>query len=273
MVGKILTGKGGRVRRTVDIDILQKERVQRFVNDRIQSNGPVQFEGLFNSQLVANTLHQEKMVLNGFKPDKIRAILPFTPIVYAPICSQCVQPEDFEMFKTLVRSNLVIPVLIGKYGFFEENLRQFIVTHDHISSDELSGYLFLNAASKGLRPLCPSCLGKEVDDLCLGKKGFPDANIFEASLRQFIWNLDPFPRTDRKLIDLGFKYFEDRELKKLKQLTKMSTVIEETRRDEAFNAPILLEESDLSNLPENLSDTVNEAHLKTATLSVCPRTS
>jgi hypothetical protein len=212
-LGQILTGRGGGVRRTVDIDILQNERVQRFVNDRIHSSGPVQIEGLFSSELVANTLRQEKMVLSGFKPDRIKAILPFTPIVYAPICSTCVRPEDFETFKTLVRSNLVIPVLIGKYGFFEENLRQFIITHDHISSVELSGYLFLNAASKGLRPLCPKCLGKEVDDLCFGKKESANSKIFESSLRQFISNLDPFPRTDRKLIDLGFKYFEDRELK------------------------------------------------------------
>jgi hypothetical protein len=46
----------------------------------------------------------------------------------------------------------------------------------------------------------------------------------------------------------------------------MSAVIEQIRRDEAFNAPILLEDSDLSRLPENLSDTVNEAHSKAANL-------
>ena len=252
--------------RTMDFDALQKERVRRFVNDRIQSNDRIRYDGLFNSEFVATTLHQEKMVLSGFKPDKIRAILPFTPVVYIPICSHCVKPEDFEAFKTLVRSSLVVPVLIGNYGNFEENLREFIIAHNHISSVELSGYLFLSASSKGLQPLCSNCLRKEVNDLCLSKKGEPDSKIYESDLRQFISHLDPFPRTDRELIDLAFNYFKNRELKKLRQLTRMGSLIQQIRRDEAFNAPVLLEDSDLSKLPDNLSDTVDEAHSKTASL-------
>ncbi len=247
----------------IDFDSLQRDRVQRFVNDNIGSGN---YEGLFSSERVTTTLHQQKMVLNGFKPEKIKAILPFTPVVYAPICSKCVKPSDFAAFKTLVEAHLIVPVLIGRYDYFEENMKSFILAHDHISSMELSGYLYLNASTRGLRPQCPHCLYNQIDGVCADKKGEPESKKYETSLRQFIGSLDPFPQSDRKLIELAITYFEKRELKKLNQLTKMGHLIEQIRRDEALNSPVLMEDTDLLNLPENVSETIDEAHAKTASL-------
>jgi hypothetical protein len=79
---------------TKDIDRLDRERVAKLVNGW-RSSGEIKFEELFRSERVIKTLQSNKLILNGFKADQIKAVLPFTPIVYTPICRACVKKANY----------------------------------------------------------------------------------------------------------------------------------------------------------------------------------
>jgi len=254
---------------TVDASALGDAQRKR-VNDFVRSFEPgdrIALEQLFASQRVAKTVKEEKLVINGFDPEKLLGALPFSSTIYAPICSECVRPEHYPQFKTLVKSGLVVPVLVGSYKFYNEELRDFIVAHDHVSYWEFAGYRVLRVTAAGDETLCRHCLGKREDDLFKKISGRKNADDYKDALRRFINHLAPLPVSDSEILELGIKYYQQGKLKPLRQLVRMSNVIDQIRVGEAFNSPVLLEDSDLARLPENISLSGNEARAQAAKIN------
>jgi hypothetical protein len=174
----------------------QKDRVNQVVRS-FEPGRPISLEQLFSSEKVARTVEVEKFVINGFDPYKLLGTLPFTPIIYAPICRTCVKRKHYSQFKTLVKSGLVVPVLTNDYRYYDEDLREFIVTHDHVSRWEFSAYQYLRAASSGESPLCGGCLSDQAKKLFKGITDRKDLRAYKALLDLLMEHLRPFPSSDR----------------------------------------------------------------------------
>ena len=67
-----------------DIDRSHWERLKPIV-DAADGSVKIPYDKIFTSERVVETISSEKIVLNGFKPERVKAMLPFTPVVYAPI--------------------------------------------------------------------------------------------------------------------------------------------------------------------------------------------
>ena len=248
-----------------DIDALDLERVRNLVKGW-KNVEVINFEELFRSERVIETLSIEKLLLNGFKPDKIKAVLPFTPVVYTPICRTCVKKENYEEFKLFVKSGVVVPVLTNFYKYYDDGLRDFLLAHHHISSQEFHAYRYFHAVSKGSRPMCAHCIRAQVEKVCKGLGNDRDSKLQKMEFEYLIRNLQPYPQSDEPLIELAIQTFEGGKREKLEQLRQMTRIIEEVRLGETFRSPVLLEEKDLTSLPSRSSIVVDEGLSKAAAL-------
>jgi hypothetical protein len=141
------------------------------------------------------------------------------------------------------------------------------VADDHISRWEYSGYRFLRVAASGGHPLCAGCLSDRAKKLFDEISDRKDVKAYRKALDLFMGHLAPFPSSDQALIERGFRYCEKGNLELLKRLSRMSYVISQIRIGEAFNSPVLLEDSDLSKLPVNISVGGNEARAQAAKIN------
>lgn len=246
-----------------DIDRSHWERLKPIV-DAADGSAKIPYDKIFTSERVVETISSEKILLNGFKPERVKAMLPFTPVVYAPICQECVNPKHFKEFKTFVTAGLVVPVLIGAYHFYEDDLRAFLLSHDHINYPEFNAFRYLHAHSRGVDTMCSGCLRTRVRDVTAKYKGREGEEKHKDLIDRFISSMDPVPVADAAHIDQAIEYYKAGDLVRLRQLTKMSRVIEELRIGEEFKSPIILDDSDLASLPSGLTPQINEGRTQAA---------
>ena len=113
----------------LDFDRLHKERVNKLMKEKGHSSSP---ENIFISERVIQTLPEQKIFFSSYEPQKVLAVLPFTPVVYVRACPKCLSGGNLTTFKKLVEANLVVPILISPYAEYGEMV-DFLVSHDHVS--------------------------------------------------------------------------------------------------------------------------------------------
>src|SRR5712692_7559814 len=157
-----------------DLDQLHRDRVDKIMAESFDEDVAPNIGELFVSSRVVETLQRDKILLNGFRTEKVLALMPFSPDLYVTICPRCLQPNDFSSFQKIVASGLIIPILLSEYRHYPAPVAEFIVGRDHISAHEYRAYRFAMLTTAVHRGLCHHCAGKRINAMwraVRGKKG------------------------------------------------------------------------------------------------------
>src|SRR6266851_4397169 len=139
-----------------DLDRIQQERTDNFWK-KLKSSRSWKHSDIFLSERVLETLAGEKILLAHYNLQEILSLVPFSPVQYVEICSNCISSTEFSNFKSLVTSGAVIPVFVQPYEAYPSPLSEFVSAHDHISSYEYSGFRTLKLGSMFEGMLCSHC--------------------------------------------------------------------------------------------------------------------
>jgi len=248
----------------VDLDTLHKERTQalskRFVGHHIP---PAE---AFISERAVQAVSGNKILVDTYKGNEVLGLLPYSPVVLAPICPFCIQRENLATFKKLVSANLVMPILLFRYDAYESTLRDFIVSHDHISRFEFGLYRHHAMKWESSKFICDHCMENRVEKICRGVRRRSNGQLYQQTLRSIFANMTPLIDSDEEIMDLAERLCAEKKLEKLRQLNRMSFVVNEIRSGHAINAPIVLKESELANLPQSVASDMDNLLVLTTKL-------
>jgi len=243
---------------SIDLDKIHKKRIG-IVSKKMDDTNFYDENDIFVSERVIDSLHDEKSLVESFSQPRIMALLPFTPIVYVEICPNCINKENFESFKALTISGMVIPIITGEYCRYPEAVQDFLCGHDHISCYEYGLYrsVILNNLADG--GICSHCVDKRVSKIKLKVKGKRNAPAFRNNLKRLLYNIHPFVNPDYELLDAIDLAFRNLDIETTIQLRDMSEAIHSFRTSQAFNASLSINETDLSNVPSGITNENDEA--------------
>lgn len=244
----------------MDLDKRQKERVNTIV--RRMNNGDDVFpDELFVSERVIDTIDVDKTIINSFKVPELLSLLPFSPIIYVEICPSCVSRENFHVFRSLVNAEQIIPILISRYHDYPDVVVDVVKGRHHISVYEYDAYrtqrLFWDADG-GLCSHCTKKYAKTMRGLVKGKKG---SLHFRRQLNRLMDNIHPFVYPDFEILDEMENAFSEFDREKAEQVSDLSETICYFRTGQAFNAALLMKESDFSRVPSGVTNETDHARL------------
>lgn len=244
--------------KNTDLDKLHDKRLDALVK-RWHEGDDVDINDIFVSELVINSLDNEKTLIESFDLPNILALLPFTEIIYVEICPYCITKSNFEAFKSLTISGLIIPVLNGPYHAYPDPVIDVLKGHNHVSWHEyllFKSTILPHLADGGL---CRHCVDKREDELKALVKGKRKAPIYRENLDRLMYNISPFVPPDFELLDEIEVAFKTLDIDRVIQLRDMSEAINSFRNAQAFNAVLSFNEKDISNIPPGITDESDDA--------------
>jgi hypothetical protein len=216
---------------------------------------------LFLSEKVVQTIETNKVFLSSYNLHKVLASIPFANSTYVTVCPVCVKKAGFADFKKLVASGLVIPVLLGRYKSYPDELVEFLLRTDHVSGHEYGAYRFARISENVSRGLCAHCASKRVDEIIASIKRRKGAKEYRERVRQLGRNIFPFAYPDYTLLDEARAACGELDMKKLEQLDRLGWSIYSIRSAQALNAPITVDEQSISEIPSGIT-TESDAALR-----------
>jgi hypothetical protein len=243
-------------KRTSDLDKIHKQRLKAFFAGRREEQTP-ELENIFVSERVHETLPKEKILLTGFDAARILAFLPFSKNIYVSVCRNCVQKENFSVFKPLVERGAIIPVLYSPYSSYGDQILNIIASHDHVSMYEFDAYrstILRRQAADGM--ICVHCAKKRIDETLVRLEDLEGSRDIVMRIAE---NIFPFVYPDAELLDTVYEASGRKSRKRLRALLDLSGVIHAVRTSQAFNAPVILDEEDVTQIPDGLTSESDHA--------------
>lgn len=250
---------------STDLDKVHEKRLAAVVK-RWEKNDDIDINDIFVSELVIDSLDNEKTLVESFDLPKILALLPFTQIVYVEICPHCINESNYESFRVLATSRVIVPILNAPYRFYPNQVQDMLHGHDHVSWHEYMLYkdtILPHLADGGL---CGHCVRKREDELKAIVKGKRNAPKYRELLDRLIYNITPFVPPDYDLLDDMGVAFSNLDIERVVQLRDMSEAISSFRSAQAFNAALTINEKDISNVPPGTTNENDEARQLTLQL-------
>jgi hypothetical protein len=240
--------------RSTDLDKIHSERLAKVAGHLPRTRKQV-LSRIFVGQKVLETIDKPKVVLDGYRLDKVLSTLPFSPITYVTTCPGCLKTEqEVKQYLSLVKNELIIPVLMGEYADYPDPLVDALRIRDHVSRYELNIFhsVQLTRISRG-RQICECCFDKEKDKIFKYFNG--DGN--ETELRELIDDaankLKPPIYPDYELLGEMENAVKTRDADKMVQLSELAGVIRQVRWAQIWNGALILDAADLASAPENIS--------------------
>jgi hypothetical protein len=242
---------------TSNYDDIQKERVSAFMKSFQSNNSKI--EEVFLSERVYQTIKEEKLLLPSYEVTKILSFLPLKMNIYVSICPQCVDDSRLKSFQTLVERGAIIPALTSAYSFYPPAVQNIIMSHDHISSFEFEAYKFATLMEDVDRAVCSHCARLKRDQIAKTMSQSKLLRPIMSDLDQVMGNIYPFIYPDFELISVLEKITKRGNKVQFRKLMGISYVINKVRSAEAFNAQIVIDESDIEGIPEGFRKSTDKA--------------
>lgn len=230
-----------------DLDQAQEDRINP-IAERYYAGDKSALTSIFLSERVAKSIAGEKTLTSSFNLNKVLGILPFTPVVYSITCPLCITRENFASFKSLVSAGLVVPILLGRYSNYPDEVQSFVATHDHIYSEELDYF-----RGWSLGPMSDADTHASGHDIIarmetvVGDRRNQDKYL--EVIGTFHENFFPYTNEDMLILELALEFCNKRRLSQLKRVGRLGSAINEFRTARALNAATLIDETELRNLP------------------------
>ena len=236
-----------------ELDKLHKKRVDSLAA-RWEDGNEIEIDDIFISERVLESLDSNKALIEGFKIEEILALAPFSANLYVSVCPYCITPENIEAFCKLTRAGIIVPILIARYEDYPEPVINSLIGLDHISHYEYSFYRYLVLYTSSAGGLCHHCVDdfdNEIRSIVKGKRGAP---VYRAHLDQVLSNIHPFLSPDFELLEDIKGAFKSLDREFVSQLSDLSFTIRGMRTSQAFEASLIINESEFSNLPEGIAE-------------------
>lgn len=243
---------------STDLDKIHNKRIKA-VSKKFDDSHCYDVNDIFVSERIIDTLDNDKSLVESFVLPEIMALLPFTPIIYVEICPYCIDESNYESFKALTISGLVIPILIDEYKKYPELVQDFLRGHDHMSCYEYSIYRSIILGNLTDGGICGHCVDKQEGELKAQIKGKRNAPKFRKNLKHLLYNIHPYVTPDYELLDAIGVAFRNLDIETTIQLKDMSEAIRSFRTSQAFNAALTINETDLSNVPTGITNDSDKA--------------
>ncbi|HEX8166280.1 MAG TPA: hypothetical protein VF601_10905 [Beijerinckiaceae bacterium] len=243
--------------RTADLDKLHDERIN-VLEARVNETGEFDIEEIFVSERVIETLPEEKFLLPSYSLPRILSVMPFCPVTYVAVCPMCLEEKDLANFTRLLESQRVVPVLTAKYKRYPDLVRETVTRFQHISLYEYWFFRTCRILTFAEHGICPHCVDKRLQDIAVKVNGRKNAPLYMEECEEIRSNLSPLINPDSELLDAAAKACSSRRLGQVRHLRQMSETIHKIRTAQAFNAPLSLDEDDLSELPQGLSESMDK---------------
>lgn len=130
-----------------------------------------------------------------------------------------------------------------------------------MSSSEFHAYRFINIASGHENILCNSCANNQFERMRGIIAQRSNGDKYDLHIDAIRRNIYPYINPDIQMLDLAEAACKSRKLNQLKTLGLLSFSIRDARTSQAFDAPIIFEQSDLENLPGNITEDFAEARI------------
>jgi hypothetical protein len=240
-----------------DLDRIQCQRVQAFM----KSNGFQRrtIDNIFLSERVSESINEPKIFLYSYDIQKILSYLPLAKNIYVSVCPKCVSRERLNTFKPLVERGAIVPALTSPYSVYPGAVQRIVASHDHMSCFEFDAYRSVVLRNSVDRMICSHCAGMRRDEILKIMKKSKVLLSNEDDIGRVMHNLFPFIYPDFELLD-ALQSAAKRESKiRIEELVRLSYVINSIRSSEAFNAQIVMDESDIRKIPKGFAKATDEA--------------
>jgi hypothetical protein len=235
----------------VDLDRAQEERLKP-IKERFLSGDKSALDSLFLSGRVVETLASDKICLTSFDEQAVLGALPFTPVIYCITCPYCITRDNFVRFKALVSAGLVVPILMAPYRLYSDEVRGFLVAHDHIYKREYDYFRGWTLAE--LTDDKTHALGhKVIDKMIESVTGRRNKKQYLDQIESFGHTFFPYTPEDLIALEAALKACKDRRLSELARLRRLGLAIYEFRTARTLKATTVFDSAELTNLPEGLS--------------------
>jgi hypothetical protein len=251
----------------MDLDRLHKARVVR-IDQEYNQHGEFRPDDLFTSRRVFETLHAEKLLVEGFDHEHLFAVLPFSPIVILQICPACIKPDKFETFVKFARAGLIIPALTAPYGAYPDAVVEELRSCDHVSWYEYAFFRRVSTLSNAKLRHCEHCAGEKQKAIKEGISRIRGAVEYREMVDRIFRASSPPISHDWKLFEQAQAAVATGKFGELRQLWHLAWTIRTVRSAKALKASLILETEAIEALPRSVAEEAREvlnlaARLKT----------
>jgi hypothetical protein len=248
-----------------EMDRVQRERVDSFMKS--YHNSDAKIERVFLSEKVYDTVKEEKVLLNSYDLSKILSFLPLSRNIYVSICPRCLSKGDVDKFRSLVERGVIIPALVAPYEQYQSTVQSLVTSHDHISYFEFSAFRSTVLRANVNKMICVHCAGLKRDDIVKTINKHKALPTYKDGVNIIMRNLFPFIYPDFELLNSVHEAGKKGSKTRFEQLVRLSYMIKDVRSAQAFNAPIVMDESEISKIPAGFAKASDEALLMSAGIS------
>lgn len=245
------------------LDEVHRKRIDGLVQRAVE-HGEIDYNDFFISEKVAQTVDDQKTLIESYNEGQLLGTLPFTPTVYVQVCPFCITPPLLANFRSFVASGRVIPILMSNYSLYDEAVIDAVANLNHISAWEYRGFRYLQLAADHEITLCGHCASKIFSEMETQVTQRRNGERYLTHIEALQQNIFPYLAPDAKLIKSAASACAGRRLGELGRLAKLSFAVHKLRTAQAFSAEVLVKEEELSSLPEGISAETDEARLISA---------
>jgi hypothetical protein len=235
-----------------DLDQLQIDRLSGMA----RSEEAFAYDQIFLSDKVIETINAPKIFLYSYDLNKVLTALPFWQNVYVGVCPACFDRSSVSSFATLTERGAIVPVLVAPYRDYVESVQHVLRSHNHISMYEFDLFREYELLGRASSFRCGHCVDKQRKRL--SKLAGRNVRLHDE-IEGIFHNLHPYSNPESLLLDRLESAVRTKKPRTVSQLYNLSLSIRSTRSMQALEAPILLDDDDISGLPKGVSSEIDEA--------------